>query len=54
MVIGHRWMSLLDLLTWCHLLQGGFLCAGISYLTNDHHLMVGMIIVVVNMIVIKL
>jgi len=30
-------MLLLDLLIWCHLLKGGFLCAGISHLTNDRH-----------------
>ena len=40
MVIVHRWLLLLDLLIWCHLLQDGFLCAGMSYLTNDHHFMV--------------
>jgi len=40
MVIVLRWMLLLDLLSWCHLLQGGFLCAGMSHLTNDHYFMV--------------
>jgi len=30
-------MLLLDLLSWCHLLEGGSHYAGMSHLTNDRH-----------------